>query len=72
MKNLDQDFIPIGVTVEDEFPLAEPFEQNLAIQNHARARRQIDFCGSEKGGICSSNDVRGDVLQRLSLTIECS
>ncbi|KAL8852333.1 MAG: hypothetical protein Q9221_002829 [Calogaya cf. arnoldii] len=46
--------------------LAKPFEPNTAIQNHARAWRQITFFGAEKGGICSSDDVCGEVLQRLS------
>ncbi|KAL8673107.1 MAG: hypothetical protein Q9168_002462 [Polycauliona sp. 1 TL-2023] len=46
--------------------LAEPFEPDTAIQNHARVWRQISFFGAGKGGICSSDDVCGDVLRRLS------
>lgn len=46
--------------------LARPFEPDTAIPNHARAWGQIVFLRADKGGICASDDVCGEMLQRLS------
>lgn len=46
--------------------LGKPFERTMAIPNHARAWSQIVFFGADRGGICASDDVCGDMLQQLS------
>ena len=46
--------------------LARPFEPKTAIPNHARAWSQIVFFKADKGGRCASDNVCGEMLQRLS------
>ncbi|KAL8767046.1 MAG: hypothetical protein Q9209_006340 [Squamulea sp. 1 TL-2023] len=46
--------------------LARPFEPAAAMINHARAWSQLVSLRADKGGICASDDVCAEMLQRLS------
>lgn len=46
--------------------LGRPFEPDTAFPNHGRAWSQLVWLRADKGGICASDDVCGEFLQRLS------
>ncbi|KAK1143469.1 hypothetical protein N8T08_006275 [Aspergillus melleus] len=46
--------------------LAKPFDQDTKIPCHARAWSQLVWLRADKGGLCASDDVCGEFLQRLS------
>lgn len=44
--------------------LSEPFQQHHSIPNNARAWSELIWLRADKGGVCSSDDVCGDFIER--------
>jgi biotin carboxylase len=45
---------------------SQPFDSHTGIPNHARAWSQLVWLRADKSGICASDDVCGEFLERLS------